>query len=534
MSTQQVTVSIENLAPEKGTFLTPLWFGFHDGTFDTYDRGRPVSPGLERLAEDGSTEPISNEFDLAGFGTVQGTIPGLDGTPGPIDPGEIATFSVALDSSDPTSRFFNYASMIIPSNDFFIANGNERLHPIFDEDGNFIGADFIVLGSNVLDAGSEVNDEIPANTAFLGQQNPDTGVVENGVVGLGNGFIPGGNILGDPRFVNADYTTPDYEVARIRVFLEEEATDPVSLSSILNGVQEVPLPTNSAATGSSFLTLNETGNALEYSLTVSGLDFGQLLGTAPQTSDPGDDVTRLHIHNGERGVNGPVAFGLFDLVAPEAGGQDADDLEILANPDGSVTLSGIWEETDPALIPLSQFVSEIRDAEPGEDIGLYWNVHTNRFPGGEIRGQIQVEEVEVNTILGSRDRDTLIGTEGNDLIRGLKESDELFGNGGDDELRGGRGEDLLSGGAGEDTLRGDRGDDFINGGVDSDSLRGGKGDDTFFFGSDLLDDRSDLDVIADFESGDMFDFSEYIAAGGEVSFSSGAFEGRQAIDISLS
>ncbi|MGB5899241.1 MAG: hypothetical protein WBG66_13670, partial [Geitlerinemataceae cyanobacterium] len=70
--------------------------------------------------------------------------------------------------------------------------------------------------------------------------------------------------------------------------------------------------------------------------------------------------------------------------------------------------------------------------------------------------------------------------------------------------------------------------------VDSDSLRGGEGDDTFFFGSDLLDDRSDLDVIADFESGDMFDFSEYIAAGGEVSFSSGAFEGRQAIDISLS
>jgi len=38
-TTQTVTISIENLSPQKGTVLTPLWFGFHDGTFDTYDRG---------------------------------------------------------------------------------------------------------------------------------------------------------------------------------------------------------------------------------------------------------------------------------------------------------------------------------------------------------------------------------------------------------------------------------------------------------------------------------------------------------------
>jgi hypothetical protein len=188
MSTQTVTVSIENLSPDNGAFLTPLWFGFHDGTFDTYDRGRPVSPGLESLAEDGDTALISQEFDLAGFGTVQGTILGADGTPGPIDPGETASFTVELDPSDPTSRFFNYASMLIPSNDFFIANGNEQAHPIFDEAGNFIGADFIVLGSNVLDAGSEVNDEIPANTAFFGQMAPNTGVPEKRCGGTGRGF----------------------------------------------------------------------------------------------------------------------------------------------------------------------------------------------------------------------------------------------------------------------------------------------------------------------------------------------------------
>ena len=394
MTTQTVTVSIENLSPDNGAFLTPLWFGFHDGTFDTYDRGRPVSPGLESLAEDGATELISQEFDLAGFGTGQGTILGLDDTPGPIDPGEVATFTVELDPNDPGSRFFNYASMVIPSNDFFIANGNERAHAIYDEDGTFLGADFIVLGSQVLDAGSEVNDEIPENTAFFGQMAPNTGVDENGVVQLAEGFLPNGPILSDPMFNNADFTAADFQVARIRVFLDDRVEEPapVPLNAILSGSQELPLFNGTAATGVSSLTLNEAGDALSYRLTLSGLDFGALLGTDPTTPDPGDDVTRIHIHSGARGENGPVAFGLFDLVAPEAGGQDADDLTVTENADGSVTLAGIWEETDPALIPLSQFIDDIRSAEPGADLDLYWNVHTQQFPGGEIRGQLQQGE----------------------------------------------------------------------------------------------------------------------------------------------
>ncbi|MGL5080149.1 MAG: spondin domain-containing protein [Microcoleaceae cyanobacterium] len=222
MATQQVTISVENLAPANGTLVTPVWFGFHDGNFDTYDRGRPASPGLESVAEDGATALISQEFDLSGFGSVQGTILGTAGTPGPIDAGEVATFMVELDLSDPQSQYFNYAAMLIPSNDFFIANGNEKAFEIVDENGNFIGVEFIVAGSNVLDAGTEVNDEVPANTAFFGQQTPNTGVDENGVVQLANGFIPEGDILNDPRFVNADFTAPDYQVARIRVFIADD------------------------------------------------------------------------------------------------------------------------------------------------------------------------------------------------------------------------------------------------------------------------------------------------------------------------
>ncbi|MEA5510865.1 spondin domain-containing protein [Crocosphaera sp. UHCC 0190] len=218
-------VSIENLAPANGTLLTPLWFGFHNGSFDIYDRDVSLNlfPGTESLVEDGNTGPISAQFDVVGAGTVQGTILGTGGpNVGPIDMGEIA--SSQLLEVDPTlasSRYFSYASMVIPSNDAFIANGNPLAHRIFDDLGNFIGADFILLGSNILDGGTEVNDEIPANTAFFGQATPNTGVDENGVVTLHGGFNPvgSGGILDDARFVNADFTAPGYQVARIRVEL---------------------------------------------------------------------------------------------------------------------------------------------------------------------------------------------------------------------------------------------------------------------------------------------------------------------------
>jgi RTX calcium-binding nonapeptide repeat (4 copies)/Spondin_N len=221
----QLTIEIENLAPTKGTLLTPVWFGFHNGMFDTYDRGRPASLGVERIAEDGNAMALGAEFRQSGFGTVAGVVAGPAGTPGPIDPSETASFTVTLDPSNPNSRYFNYASMILPSNDFFIANGNERAHEIFDAKGNFIGADFTVLGSQVLDAGTEVNDEIPANTAFFGQMTPNTGVVENGVVVAATGFNRGGAILSDPRFVNADFTAPDYKIARFRIFNTINGTD---------------------------------------------------------------------------------------------------------------------------------------------------------------------------------------------------------------------------------------------------------------------------------------------------------------------
>ena len=62
----EVQVTIENLAPATGNFLTPFWVGFHDGTFDLYDVGAAASAELERVAEDGNTAPLADGFLASG------------------------------------------------------------------------------------------------------------------------------------------------------------------------------------------------------------------------------------------------------------------------------------------------------------------------------------------------------------------------------------------------------------------------------------------------------------------------------------
>lgn len=84
------------------------------------------------------------------------------------------------------------------------------------------------------------------------------------------------------------------------------------------------------------------------------------------------------------------------------------------------------------------------------------------------------------TIVGTEGDDILRGTPGNDVICGLGGNDVLRGGGGDDVLVGGPGNDVLDGGAGDDRLEGGPGNDRLTGGPGADTLLGGPGNDTFF------------------------------------------------------
>ena len=187
---EAITVTVTNTLGAGGTFLTPLWFGFHDGAnFDLFDAGSAASLGLERLAEDGSVEGIAAEFSQqTGANGVDATIIGGAGAPGPIDPGETISFTLNVNADDVGPGYFTWATMVIPSNDAFLAAPDNALTDrIFDDQGNFLGPITIQrFGNDVLDAGTEVNTEDGA--AFLNQTARDQGIAENGVVGLHPGF----------------------------------------------------------------------------------------------------------------------------------------------------------------------------------------------------------------------------------------------------------------------------------------------------------------------------------------------------------
>lgn len=222
----QVTVRVENLGPATGLYLTPMWVGFHDGAFDLFNVGSAASMEMERLAEDGELMPLRAAFAAANPGYVDGVHMGLNGVmmPPVIDPGEVVTMSYSLNANSGMNRYFSYGSMGVPSNDAFIANDDPLAFEVFDAAGNFIPRSILVIGDLVWDAGTEVNDEIPMNTAFFGQTVPNTGTPEGGVIRQHPGFMgsvrnPGGTpmILADPMFAAADFTVAGYQVALITI-----------------------------------------------------------------------------------------------------------------------------------------------------------------------------------------------------------------------------------------------------------------------------------------------------------------------------
>ena len=84
---------------------------------------------------------------------------------------------------------------------------------------------------------------------------------------------------------------------------------------------------------------------------------------------------------------------------------------------------------------------------------------------------------EPATIVGTEGDDELRGTPGRDVIVGLGGDDEIGGVDGRDRLCGGPGDDLLYGGRHDDRLVGGPGDDFMTGGGGEDALFGGDGGD---------------------------------------------------------
>lgn len=343
----EVTVEITNLAPEGGTIQTPVWVASHDGSFDLYDRDAPASPALERIAEDGNAGPLVDAFADSGAGTdAVAFADNGEGVPPVIFPGNSTSVSFLVDTTRGEAQYFSYASMVIPSNDAFVANGNPMAHMIFNERGRFMPASFIVGGDAVLDAGTEVNDEVPENTAALAQSVPDTGVAEGGVVTMHEGFMPGGNVL--TAIPNGDFTAEGYEALHFEVSAKRINS---RAAAALRGNLEVPA-VQTQASGLARLVLEEDGD-IDWVLNARRID----------------GVFAAHIHMGAAGENGGV------IVALPLG----DDANV------NNRLSATGELTDADLPDGMTTLDLWQMIQNGE---TYINVHTVDHPSGELRANL--------------------------------------------------------------------------------------------------------------------------------------------------
>lgn len=180
-ATAQVRVTIENFQPADGFFLTPVWTGMHDGSFDLFDMAVRSKVQLEVLAETGNTAPLDELFN---FGVVRSS---QTNNGGPIGPGFVGAFEL-INEFPADNPFVSYASMVVPSNDAFVGNGSPTAIRLFDENGDFIGTQVVeIRGENIYDAGTEVNNGSGAAGFSLGfdgnGQGPSTDDA-NGVVAL--------------------------------------------------------------------------------------------------------------------------------------------------------------------------------------------------------------------------------------------------------------------------------------------------------------------------------------------------------------
>lgn len=199
------TVTVENLT--EGQWLTPPNFAAHRSGVRVFGLGRPASPGVVAVAENGMVPVLAAELGSAidgqGLGT-SGVGPGVNG--GPIPPGATVSFEVTS-----PERRFSLVSMVICTNDGFAGVDSVNL-PRWAGDAK-------TLRVQAYDAGSEINTErhddlVPApfcGGGGKGSTASNPALAEGGKVRVHRG-VSGVGDLG-PQF---DWANPVAEVTITR------------------------------------------------------------------------------------------------------------------------------------------------------------------------------------------------------------------------------------------------------------------------------------------------------------------------------
>ncbi len=130
-----------------------------------------------------------------------------------------------------------------------------------------------------------------------------------------------------------------------------------TFKAALSGAEVVP-PAKTMAKGEATFTPGKDGNELSYKVTVSDVE----------------NVSAAHIHMGKKGTNGPPLAPIN--VGAKKSGKFSGTLA-----EGTITAKELMGSLKGKAV--KDLVKEIKAGN------AYVNVHTDKYPDGEIRGQIK-------------------------------------------------------------------------------------------------------------------------------------------------
>ena len=219
-----ITVTVENLVPANGISFAPLHFGFNNGSFDAFNLGRVATEPIISVAEGGAGGAWQATFAAADPTATRGTLGSL------LQPGGTSSATFTVDST--LNRFFTFAAMVVPSNDFFIGNDSPMRDQLFDAAGNLVISSINQTARQIWDAGSEVFD--PAASAFVG--NNDLRAPQNSVVAFNFAELAAYNGLTTATGYTLDSTlAADTSVYRIS-FAVAPVPEPETYAMMLAGL----------------------------------------------------------------------------------------------------------------------------------------------------------------------------------------------------------------------------------------------------------------------------------------------------------
>ncbi len=98
------------------------------------------------------------------------------------------------------------------------------------------------------------------------------------------------------------------------------------------------------------------------------------------------DLTRLHLHCNIAGKNGPVAIGLIDTLNP--GNDNSQDISQVGHRVFGTLTNENFPGGDRCSDVIGRPVNNVVSLADAIDAGqIYWNLHTELNPPGELRGQ---------------------------------------------------------------------------------------------------------------------------------------------------